>query len=218
MVSRSLVVTLCIACLPQLASAIDNPAIDMRGYLAVSAQAARHRESRRVSEEGFIRMSREPGTLVLDARSARKFDELHVAGAVNLPFPDIAIESLRASIPDNNTRILIYCNNNFLGAEGPFPAKRADASLNLSTYNALYSYGYRNVYELAPLIDSAKTKLEWLRPRRLGETSASYKTSIVYDPFTNTSVCRRRKPASRSSVRAICAPTYRVKPMPRRWA
>jgi hypothetical protein len=130
-----------------------NPAIDMDGYLRVAREAAEHRQSRRVSEEEFIRMSREPGTIVLDARSREKYDELHVEGALSLPFPDIAIESLKRVIPDKNTRILIYCNNNFANAQGPFPAKIARASLNLSTYIALYSYGYRNVYELGPLID-----------------------------------------------------------------
>src|SRR4030095_6214178 len=109
-----------------------------------------HRESRRLSEEEFIRMSREPGTVILDARSREKFDELHIRDALSLPFPDIAVESLRAAIPDRNTRILIYCNNNFADAPGPFPVKIARASLNLSTYIALYSYGYRNVYELEP--------------------------------------------------------------------
>ena len=142
-----------------------NPAIDMQGYLQVSREAAEHREPRRVSEEEFIRMSREPGTVVLDARSRERFDELHVKGAINLPFPDIAIESLKATIPDKNTRILIYCNNNFANAEGPFPAKIARASLNLSTYIALYSYGYRNVYELGPLIDLKESRLQ-LEPSR----------------------------------------------------
>ena len=141
-----------------------NPAIDMDGYLRVSHEAAAHRETRRVSEAEFIRMSREPGTVVLDARSREKFDELHVKGAINLPFPDIAIESLKATIPDRNTRILIYCNNNFANAEGPFPAKIARASLNLSTYIALYSYGYRDVYELGPLIDLDKSRLQFSRP------------------------------------------------------
>ncbi|HEX7422146.1 MAG TPA: rhodanese-like domain-containing protein [Thermoanaerobaculia bacterium] len=103
------------------AQSIDNPAIDMAGYLRVAGEAARHRESRRVSEDDFIRMSREPGTIVLDARSREKYDELHIRGAVNLSFPDITVESLRRVIPDRNTRILIYCNNNFLNAEGPFP-------------------------------------------------------------------------------------------------
>jgi hypothetical protein len=141
-----------------------NPAIDMKGYLEVSREAAAHRQSRRVSEEEFIRMSREPGTLVLDARSRDKFDELHVKGAINLPFPDIAIESLKAAIPDKSTRILIYCNNNFANAEGPFPAKIARAPLNLSTYIALFSYGYRDVYELGPLIDIKNSKLQFSRP------------------------------------------------------
>jgi len=138
-----------------------NPAIDMDGYLRISREAAQHRETRRVSEEEFIRMSREPGTVVLDARSREKFDELHVKRAISLPFPDIAIESLGTAIPDRNTRILIYCNNNFANAEGPFPAKIARASLNLSTYIALYSYGYRNVYELGPLVDLKASKLEF---------------------------------------------------------
>jgi phage shock protein E len=136
-----------------------NPAIDMPGFLEVSRAAAEHREPRRVSEEEFIRMSREPGTVILDARSRDKFDELHVKGALSLPFPDIAIESLKAAIPDKSTRILIYCNNNFANAEGPFPAKIARASLNLSTYISLYSYGYRNVYELGPLIDLRASRL-----------------------------------------------------------
>jgi len=138
-----------------------NPAIDMEGYLRVSREAAAHRETRRVSEEEFIRMSREPGTVILDARSRERFDELHVKGAINLSFPDIAIESLRTLIPDRDTRILIYCNNNFENAPGPFLAKIARASLNLSTTIALYSYGYRNVYELGPLIDIKASKLEF---------------------------------------------------------
>jgi len=140
-------------------SAPVNPAIDMEGYLRVSEEAARHRESRRLSEDQFLRMSREPGTIVLDARSRQKFEELHLKGAINLSFPDIAVESLERTIQDRNTRILIYCNNNFRGAESAFPRKLADASLNLSTYIALYSYGYRNVYELGPLIEVNDSKL-----------------------------------------------------------
>ena len=138
---------------------IENPSIDMKGYLAVANEAAIYREGRRVPEEEFIRMAVEPGTIILDARSREKYDELHIRGAVNLSFSDIAIESLRHTIPDRNTRILIYCNNNFINAIGPFPSKIAQASLNLSTFIALYTYGYRNVYELGPLIDIRKTRI-----------------------------------------------------------
>lgn len=140
---------------------IVNPAIDMKSFLRVSEEAAQHRETRRLTEEEFIRMSQEPGTIILDARSNQKYEELHIKGAINLSFPDITIESLNSLIPDKNTRILIYCNNNFRGAEGPFPSKIARASLNLSTYITLYSYGYKNVYELGPLADIKTSKLEF---------------------------------------------------------
>jgi hypothetical protein len=139
-----------------------NPAIDMQAYLRVSAQAARHRETRQLTEAEFIRMSQAPGTVILDARSRQKYDELHVKGAINLSFPDIAIESLAQAIPDKNTPILIYCNNNFQNAEGPFPSKMPSASLNLSTYIALYNYGYRNVYELGPLVDIKDSRLAFV--------------------------------------------------------
>ena len=138
-----------------------NPAIDMKGYLRIASEAAEYRESRRLTEDEFLTMSREPGTIVLDARSKEKYDELHVKGAINLSFPDITIESLNRLLPDKNVRILIYCNNNFINAERPFPTKMATASLNISTYIALYTYGYRNVYELGPLIDFKNSKLEF---------------------------------------------------------
>ena len=141
---------------------LANPAIDMEGFLRTSYEAARHRATRRITEEEFLRMSREPGTVVLDARSREKYDELHVKGAIHLSFPDIAVESLARALPDKTTRILIYCNNNFANAESPFPTKAPAASLNLSTYIALYTYGYRNVYELGPLIDLDKSRLPFV--------------------------------------------------------
>ncbi|MBK9163871.1 MAG: hypothetical protein IPM21_08160 [Acidobacteria bacterium] len=38
------------------------------------------------------------------------------------------------------------------------------SSLNISTYISLYTYGYRNVYELGPLVDIGATKLEMVAP------------------------------------------------------
>jgi hypothetical protein len=154
-------VCLSIISMAQNRGPVPNPAIDMDGFLKVSARAAKHRESRRLTEDDFIRMSLEPGTIVLDARSKQKYDELHIKGAINLSFPDITVDSLKRLLPDRNARILIYCNNNFQNAEQPFPTKIAVASLNISTYISLYSYGYRNIYELGPLLDINKTKLEF---------------------------------------------------------
>lgn len=143
----------------QTAAPIVNPKIDMDAYLKIARQAADYRDSHRLTEDEFIKMGMEPGTIILDARSKEKFDELHIKDAVNLSFPDITVASLEKLFPDKDTRILIYCNNNFQNAESPFPTKMASASLNISTYIALYTYGYRNVYELGPLLDVKTTKL-----------------------------------------------------------
>ena len=156
-VSTALSTFLALAAGPQLFP--ENPAIDMPGFLQISIEASQHRATRLVSEDRFLRMAAEPGTTVLDARSKEMYDRLHVKGATNLAFPDITIDSLAKTIPDKTTRVLIYCNNNFTNAERAFPSKLPTASLNLSTYVALYTYGYRNVYELGPLLDAKTSKL-----------------------------------------------------------
>ena len=155
---------------------IPNPSIDMRGYLRVAAEAAEHREKRRLTEDDFIRMSLDKGVIVLDARSKKKYDELHIKGAINLSFPDITVESLATMLPDKKATILIYCNNNFENAEDAFPRKMASASLNLSTYISLYTYGYRNVYELGPLLDVKTTKLDLVTSNQV---STSVSTSAT---------------------------------------
>jgi hypothetical protein len=147
-----------------------NPNIDFDGYMKIAAEAQQHREKRRLTEEDFLKSSQEEGVIVLDARSKEKFDILHIKGAVNLSFPDIDIESLKKNLPNKDAKILIYCNNNFtdsgpassirIRAKAAFPTKAMAASLNISTYIALYGYGYKNVYELGPVLDPAKTKLE----------------------------------------------------------
>jgi len=119
------------------------------------------REQRRVSEEQFIRMASEPGTVVFDARSDEKYRWLQVRGAKHLSLPDVTAAELQKVIPSKASRVLIYCNNNFENELKAFPAKADRASLNIYTFNTLYSYGYTNVYELGPLIDIKKAKLEF---------------------------------------------------------
>ena len=80
---RSVLAAVMVLPLSAAAASIDNPAIDIDGHLRLSAQAAVHRTERRIGEKEFLRMSREPGTIVLDARSRDKFDELHIAGAIS---------------------------------------------------------------------------------------------------------------------------------------
>ena len=66
---------------------------------------------------------------------------------------DFDEQTLSRIIPSKNTTVLIYCNNNFRNEPEAFPTKAIKASLNVHSFNALVSYGYKNVYELAPLLD-----------------------------------------------------------------
>ena len=142
-------------------AAQPNPLIDYEAFARDVAQVREAREGRRVSEEEFIRMAREPGTVVLDARSERLFRLRHVKGAVNLAFPEFTAETLARAIPSRETRVLIYCNNNFYGAPESMPVKAISSALNLSTFVSLHAYGYRNVYELGPAVDVAVALLEF---------------------------------------------------------
>lgn len=145
----------------QAAEPIRNPLIDYAGFRQIASRVEPVREGRRLTEEEFARMAAERGTLVLDARSADKYALRHIRGAVNLPFTDFTAGALARTIPAKDTRILIYCNNNFLGAPRSLGSKSAPASLNISTYIALATYGYSNIYELGPLLDVATTKLSF---------------------------------------------------------
>jgi phage shock protein E len=138
----------------------DNPRIDMETHLKIAAEAAEHRKTHRLSEDDFLRISQEPGVVVLDCRSKEKFDELHIEGAVNMSFPDLTEEGLRERFPDKNVKLLIYCNNNFKNALAAMPTKRVEVALNISTFITLYTYGYKNVWELGPYLDAKTTKLK----------------------------------------------------------
>ena len=117
----AVIIAVAIAVSAQKSKDIPNPSIDMKAFLKFANKAAEHRETHRVTEEEFIRMSKEPVVAILDARSRQKYDEFHIFGAVNLSFPDITVESLATLFPDKNQKILIYCNNNFVNAEKAFP-------------------------------------------------------------------------------------------------
>ena len=147
--------------LPLLALAAEpqNPAINYPGFVTATKDVQSLRESHRVSEEKFIEMAAEPGTVILDARSKDKFDNIHIKGAIHLAFTDFTDEALQKAIPDKTTRILIYCNNNFKNEPANFASKGFSVALNIQTFINLHTYGYKNVFELAPLLDVKTTKI-----------------------------------------------------------
>jgi hypothetical protein len=162
--------------------------VDFDAFEKVATEAKKHRASRLVNVNEFLKMSKENGAIILDARSEAMFKAKHVKGAINLNFSDFNVESLQAIIPNNATRILIYCNNNFEDKPvilksvkvAPFVSKMAGPTtkfiqptltqlasnsqltltlaLNIPTYINLYGYGYRNVYELNELVNTSTDK------------------------------------------------------------
>lgn len=143
---------------------VDNPLVDYRGFAQQVQDVEAIRAERLVSEEKFIELMADKSIVILDARSESKFAALHVKGAKNLSFPEFTEETLAKIIPTKETRVLIYCNNNFTNQQEAFPSKSLRAALNVHTFNALYSYGYKNIYELQPLLDFEKTTIEFEGP------------------------------------------------------
>lgn len=143
----------------QLQAVAQNARIDAKGFESMTQEAFAHREKRLVSLSTFLEMSKGPHTIILDTRSERAFQRKHIKGAVHLNFSDFTAEKLSKLIPDKDTRILIYCNNNFDDDPQNFPAKSAPLALNIPTFINLYGYGYTNVYELKDLLSTVDPAL-----------------------------------------------------------
>jgi phage shock protein E len=137
--------------------------VDYAGFGALTQDVEGYRESRLLAWEAFAAKAREPGVLLLDARSADAFAAGHIKGAVNLPFTDFTPESLAEVIGDKDRPILIYCNNNFVNDRPPVPMKISRLALNIQTFINLVGYGYPNVYELRSAIDFNDPKIGWVR-------------------------------------------------------
>lgn len=155
----ALVLALSTVAVIAVADTIQNPKIEFDRFLDLGRDVEAVRKSRRVSEAKFLEMSRASGTIILDTRSKRDFDYKHIAGAINLNFSEITEESLARVVGDKDTRILIYCSNNFKNDNEAFASKASLAALNIPTFITLAAYGYKNVYELGPLIDVNNTKV-----------------------------------------------------------
>lgn len=122
--------------------------VEYSNFLQISAELAKYRASRLISIETFNNYSTEKNTIILDTRSKKAFDEIHIKGAIHINFSDFTKVALAEVLPDNNTRILIYCNNNFESPRMALLNKMAPLALNIPTFINLYAYGYENIYEL----------------------------------------------------------------------
>ncbi len=140
-------------------------------FLELAHEIKGERENRLINFDTFLEMKKDSNTIVLDSRSSELYINKHLKGAINLPFPQYTQKILEKLIPNKDTRILIYCNNNFIGDEINFGSKSFQPSLsdmsnndilskrkpillalNIPTYITLSGYGYNNIYELSKAI------------------------------------------------------------------
>ena len=152
-----------IACAAPAAAQTADANIDYGGFEELTRGVADYRQGRLLTWADFASKAKEPGVLLLDARSAEAFAAGHIAGAVNLPFTDFTPESLAAVIRDKDRPVLIYCNNNFVNDRAPVMMKLRPLALNIQTFINLVGYGYPNVYELRSAIDFNDPKVGWVK-------------------------------------------------------
>lgn len=143
--------------------------VDYDDFKNLVTEVEKERANHLVNLDTFLKMSRESNTIILDTRSDFRYNRKHLKGSVHLDFTDFTQENLYQLIPDPNTRILIYCNNNFDGDPIDFASKMAlpktaiesqilsnrkpvMLALNIPTHINLYGYGYKNIYELDELV------------------------------------------------------------------
>ena len=153
--------------------------VNFNYFEKVTAAAKKHRSSRLIDFKTFSEYAKDPNTIILDTRSKRMYDRMHIKGAIHINFADFTQQYLAEMIPSKDTRILIYCNNNFVQEpvfEIPFTTKAVlpklekasirtlrpteTLALNIPTYINLFGYNYKNVYELSELVSSKHRGLE----------------------------------------------------------
>jgi len=145
--------------------------VDFDAYEKLVFEVKEHRKSRLINLEKFLLISKEKNVIILDTRSDAMYKSKHVKGAIHLNFSDFTQANLQKLIPNTETRILIYCNNNIDKDEHNFPTKgyapavktsntkQLTLALNIPTYINLYGYGYKNVFELSELVSTYDTRL-----------------------------------------------------------
>ncbi|MCF3111554.1 rhodanese-like domain-containing protein [Niabella sp. CC-SYL272] len=154
-------------------SAVPKAKVDYDVFAQLVKEVKQHRKKRLVALDVFLRLAGETGTVILDTRSDEMYNRKHIKGALHLNFADFTQANLSKVIPAFDTKVLIYCNNNFDGDQQNFATKAVvptaafkknkpvTLALNIPTYINLYGYGYRNVYELAELVNINDPRLKF---------------------------------------------------------
>lgn len=136
---------------------LGSPLVNYSQFSVLADSVEHYRENRLISAPDFVAFSKEKNTIILDTRSKAFFDKKHVKGAINLPFADFTQASLQTLIPDKNTRILIYCNNNFMAD--------IDFSIEDPSFASKQGKPQFNIVPQFYLVDSIAPKIKFLVPK-----------------------------------------------------
>lgn len=183
LVYASLIILLSFGSLAYGQSKVDYPTslASYSDFKSLVEVVEKHRAERLLSLDAFLAMSKKKNVIILDTRSDFRYNRKHLKGAIHLDYTDFTQDELNKLIPDPNTTILIYCNNNFEGDQIDFASKRFDPNakpktseteilshrkpillaLNIPTYINLYGYGYENVYELNELVNVNDSRIKF---------------------------------------------------------
>lgn len=155
---------------------------DYQDFKTLVEKVEKHREEHLISLDSFLQIAKEDNVIILDTRSHFRYKRKHLKGAIHLSFTDFTQSNLKdLKGLDFNTKILIYCNNNFSGDQEDFASKISlpfaavnpietqilsnqkpiMLALNIPTYINLYGYGYRNIYELDELVSINDPRIEF---------------------------------------------------------
>ncbi|WP_053002281.1 rhodanese-like domain-containing protein [Kordia jejudonensis] len=139
----------------------NKPLVSFDDYKDLVQKVEKHRAARLIDLATFVEMSSKEDVIILDTRAEDLYKKSHIKGAINLPFTKFTQQNLRRLIPNPETKILIYCNNNIQNDPIHFASKIVlpknnqplMLALNIPTYINLYGYGYKNVYELNAVVN-----------------------------------------------------------------
>jgi len=131
--------------------------VSIDDYEKLISEVKEHRKTRLLTLDEFNAEAKKPGVIILDARSDAMYNAKHIKGAIHITFSDFTQEALARLIPSYDTKILIYCNNNFDDDRDFFPTKMVMPEvLNIQTIQNQLKKGET---ETVNIVDASKENM-----------------------------------------------------------
>lgn len=87
---------------------------------------------------------KEGSVILIDLRSVDDYLQWHIKGAINIPATELTEEYLSGIIPYRDSRVVMYCDNNFRMSR--------KVAITTMAYPVFKQLGYKNVYVLQSVV------------------------------------------------------------------